>query len=254
VARYQIPSVLGDLGGAALASAIALGLAWLGVPIHGGLVIAGGIMTLVPGAALLTCVQDGISGNLLSSGARGLETMLKGAALASGVGLVLTGAVSLGLPMPTAPAGGAVWQIPIQVIAAGGAAACYAVWNYVPRFAIGTVGVAGALGWLAYLLLVQVGITTLVATFISAFVVGLLSWGFARVQHAPVTLYVVPGILPLLPGVTIYTGMLDLARNQNVDGLLELVHALFLGGALAAGVALSHSLAGALWRRASRQL
>jgi uncharacterized membrane protein YjjP (DUF1212 family) len=248
LARSRIPAIFGDFGGAALASAIALGLLRLGLPIHAGLVIAGGIMKLVPGAALLTCVQDGISGDLLSSGARGLETMLKGAALASGVGLGLSAAVGLGWTVPTDAGGGAVWQIPIQVAAAGGAAACYAVSNYVPRFAILTAGVGGAVGWLAYLLLVQVAATPLVATFLAAFVVGLLSWWFARIQHAPVTLYVVPGILPLLPGLTIYAGMLDLARNQNVQGLLELVHALFLGGALAAGVALSHSLAAALWR------
>ena len=247
LARSRIPAIFGDFAGAALASIIALGLVWWGVPIHAGLVIAGGIMMLVPGAALLNSVQDGISGNLLSSGARGLETMLKAAALASGVGLVLTGAVSLGLPVPTAPVGSAVWQIPIQVVAAGGAAACYALWYYIPRYAIVTAGVEGALGWLAYLLLVRVGATPLVATAVAAFVVGLLSWWFARLQHAPVTLYVVPGILPLLPGVTIYQGMLDLAHNQNAAGLLELVHALFLGGALAAGVALSHSLAPALW-------
>jgi uncharacterized membrane protein YjjP (DUF1212 family) len=248
LARSRIPAIFGDFAGAALASAIALGLVWGGVPIHAGLVIAGGIMMLVPGAALLSSVQDGISGNLLSSGARGLETMLKAAALASGVGLVLTGAVSLGLPVPTAPVGSAVWQIPIQVVAAGGAAACYALWYYIPRYAIITAGVGGALGWLAYLLLVRVGATPLVATAVAAFVVGLLSWWFARLQHAPGTLYVVPGILPLLPGVVIYQGMLDLAHNQSAAGLLELVHALFLGGALAAGVALSHSVAPAQWR------
>ncbi len=243
LARSRIPAIFGEFAGAALASAIALGLVWWGLPIHAGLVIAGGIMMLVPGAALLSSVQDGISGNLLSSGARGLETMLKAAALASGVGLVLTGAISLGLPVPTAPVGSAVWQIPIQVAAAGAAAACYAIWYYVPRYAIVTAGVGGALGWLAYLLLVRAGATALPATAVAAFVVGLLSWGFAHLQHAPVTLYVVPGILPLLPGVVIYQGMLELAHNHNSAGLLELVHAIFLGGALAAGVALSHSLA-----------
>jgi uncharacterized membrane protein YjjP (DUF1212 family) len=243
----HMPAVFGEFVGAALASAIALGLLAAGVPIHANLVIAGGIMKLVPGAALLTCVQDGISGNLLSSGARGLETMLMGAALASGVGLVLSAAVFLGWPLPQDPGTGTVWQIPTQVIAALVAAASYAVSNYVPRFAILTAGLGSAVGWLAYLLILQAGGTPLPATFVAAFLVGLLSWQLARAQHAPLTLYVVPGILPLLPGLTIYEGMLDLARSQNVQGLLVLVHALFLGGALAAGVALSNSLGRVLW-------
>jgi uncharacterized membrane protein YjjB (DUF3815 family) len=213
------------------------------------MVIAGGIMTLVPGAALLISVQDAISGNLLSAAARGLETLLHGAALASGVGVALTGALDLGLHISVQSSAGQVWQMPIQVVAAFAASACYAVLNHVPRVALGTAGVAGAVGWLAYLLVLQVKDSPLAATFLAAFVVGVLSWGFARGQHAPVSLFILPGILPLLPGVTIYTGMLELATNQSLQGLLLLVHAVFLGGALAAGVGLSDSLAPHLWRR-----
>jgi uncharacterized membrane protein YjjP (DUF1212 family) len=250
--RSPVPAIFGEFGGAALATAIALGLLWAGLPIRADLVIAGGIMKLVPGAALLNCVQDGIAGDLLSSGARGLETVLKGAALACGVGLVLSVALPLGLPVGGAPPAGAVWQIPVQVGAAGIASACYAISNQVPRYAIGTAGLAGAGGWLAYLLLFHLTGAMLTTTFVAAFIVGVASWGFARWQHAPVTLYVVPGILPLLPGLTIYNGMLELARNQDVRGLAILALALFLGGALAAGVALSNVLAPPIWRRPRR--
>ena len=89
----------------------------------------------------------------------------------------------------------------------------------------------------------------LLSTFLAAFVVGLLSWGLARWQHSPATLYILPGILPLLPGLTIYKGMLTLAQSQSSEGSLLLAQATFLGGALAAGVALSTSLAPILWRK-----
>jgi uncharacterized membrane protein YjjP (DUF1212 family) len=247
--RSKIPALFSDALGAALATAVALALVALGVPIHADMVIAGGIMTLVPGAALLISVQDAISGNLLSAAARGLETLLKGAALACGVGVGLAGALNLGQQISVQSSTGQVWQMPIQVVAAFAASACYAVLNHVPRFALGTAGVAGAVGWLAYLLLLQVNAGPLAATFLAAFVVGVLSWGFARGQHAPVSLFILPGILPLLPGVTIYNGMLELATNQSLQGLLLLVHAVFLGGALAAGVGLSDSVAPHLWRR-----
>jgi len=249
LARSRVPALFSDFSGAVLVSGMALGLVAAGLPIHADLVIAGGIMKLVPGAALLLAVQDGIAGDLLSSGARGLETLLKGAALASGVGLVLTQAVHLGLLIPAAGAPATVWQIPIQVGAAFVAAATYAVSNHVPRFAVLTAGVAGAVGWLANLLIVQVEPSALTATFLAAFLVGVLSWGFARWQRAPVTLYVLPGMLPLLPGLTLFNGMLDLAKTQNVVGLLVLVHAVALGGALAAGVALSNTVGPPLWRK-----
>lgn len=66
------------------------------------------------------------------------------------------------------------------------------------------------------------------------------------------TLYILPGIFPLLRRVTIYEGMRQLAQSQNGAGLVTLVHAIFLGGALAAGVALGDSLGAPLWHRRGR--
>ncbi len=249
LAQSRIPALFGDFFGATLATVIALGLARAGLPINLTMVVAGGILKLVPGGALTASVQDGISGDLLSSAARGLEALLKGAALASGVGLALNLGLQFNLTRNLNfddKISGEVWQIPIQVAAAFCASACYAVAGYIPRFAIATAGLGGACGWLVYLLLVRSGESVLLATFAAAFVVGWLAWTFARLQHAPITIYIIPAILPLLPGLTIYQGMLSLARNQNIEGLLQLVQANFLGGALAAGVALSTSLALAL--------
>jgi uncharacterized membrane protein YjjP (DUF1212 family) len=243
--RSRIPNIFGEFFGAVLASVVAMLLVWLKVPIHPSMVIAGGIILLVPGSALLASVQDGISGDLLSSAARGLEAIIKGAAIAGGVGLGLNIAVSLHLEIPLNQAiDTTTWQIPVQVGAAFCAASCYALANQIPRFAILTAGLAGGIGWLAYLSISDwLDNTGLLATTLAAFVAGLLSWRLARLQHAPLTLYILPGILPLLPGLTIYNGMLNLAQNQTSQGILLLAHAVFLGGALAAGVALSTSLA-----------
>lgn len=247
--RLKVPAIFGEFFGAALATAIALLLARSGLPIHTSMVIAGGIIILVPGAALVACVQDGISGDLLSSASRGLETLLKGAAIASGVGLSLSAALKIGLPVSLETTTREIWQMPVQVLAAIVASGCYAMLNHVPRFAVLTAGTAGGVGWLVYLLVSGWNQEIVLATFLAAFVIGLLSWGFARWQHSPVSLYILPGILPLLPGLVIYNGMLQLAHNQSLDGFLVLAQATFIGGALAAGVALSNSLAPALWRK-----
>ena len=249
VGRSRIPAIFGEFTGAALATALALLMIQAGLPIHPTLVIAGGIIRLVPGAALLSSVQDGISGDLISSAARGLEAFLKGAAVASGVGLALNIGVALGVPTSFESAESHVWQIPIQVGAAFVASACYAVAAHAPLRAVAGTGLAGAVCWLTYLLLAAPTHNELLETFLAAVVVAGLGWGLARWQHEPVTLYILPGVLPLLPGLTIYNGMLALARNQSVEGLLQLAHATFLGGALAAGVALSNTVAPTLWHK-----
>jgi uncharacterized membrane protein YjjB (DUF3815 family) len=73
----------------------------------------------------------------------------------------------------------------------------------------------------------------------------------ARLRHSPTTLYALPGVLPLLPGLSIYSGMLALSQNRSSDGILQLITATFLGGAIAVGVALSNSLLAQLWRLSS---
>ncbi|MFZ5813928.1 MAG: threonine/serine exporter family protein [Bacillota bacterium] len=84
----RLPDALSDLiaGASAVACALALN-AWLGVRV--GPVVAGGIMVLVPGIAFTAAVRDAMAGDLVSAGARGLEAIMKAAALASGVAAAL---------------------------------------------------------------------------------------------------------------------------------------------------------------------
>lgn len=242
LARNNIPRIFGEFGGAFVATALALLGSWLNWPIHQTLVIAGGIIMLVPGAGLLASVQDGIAGDLLSSGSRGLETILKGTAVAGGVGLALKAATLLHFQPFVELNQVESWQTPIQVAAAFLASACYAVVYQTPRRSILEAGLAGAFGWLIYLLARPAGDSAFISIFLAAFGAGLLGWLLAWFRHAPTTLYTLPGVLPLLPGLSIYGGMLALAQNRPNDGILQLITAAFIGGAIAAGVALSNSI------------
>lgn len=242
--RSRIPAIFGEFFGAVMATMLTLLAVWLKLGIDPSLAIAGGIIQLVPGSAIVASVQDGISGDLISSAARGLEALLKGGAIAGGVGLGLAAGVNLGIIIPLSQnATVFTWQIPIQVIAAGLAAAGYAVYNHTPRFAIFTAGLNGSVGWLTHIFITNIlNGDGLLATFLASFIAGIFSWRLARLQHAPATLYMLPAILPLLPGLSIYNAMLNLTQNQNVTGLLLLARAIFIGGAIAAGIALSNSL------------
>jgi uncharacterized membrane protein YjjP (DUF1212 family) len=242
LARFNIPYIFGEFSGATIATALALFSSWLGWPIHETLVIAGGIIMLVPGAALLASVQDGIAGDLLSSGSRVLETLLKGTAVAGGAGLALKVAEALNFRPSLETTAGEIWQIPIQVVAAVVGSACYAMVNHTPRRSIIGAGLTGGFGWLIYLLALPATNSGLIATFLGAFGAGLFSWWMARIRHTPTTLYALPGVLPLLPGLSIYGGMLALSQNNTNGGILQLITATFLGGAIAAGVALSNSI------------
>lgn len=76
--------------------------------------------------------------------------------------------------------------------------------------------------------------------------------GQARRQQAPPLGYLAAGIIPLLPGLTIYRGMLRLADGDTLGGLVTLGNALAIGLALAAGAILGEFLAQPTRRDVSR--
>lgn len=92
----------------------------------------------------------------------------------------------------------------IECIVAGISTVAFSVLFYVPRKYYPLNGVCGALGWAVYLLLFGNGQSSVGATFVSALTVIFLSRLLAVTERCPATLFLIPGIFPLIPGITIY--------------------------------------------------
>ena len=90
-------------------------------------------------------------------------------------------------------------------LAAAIAVAAYAYQVAVPAFALAWVAVLGAMAWSLYAL---VGYSPEVGTFVAAVAVGAAGRLLARRYQAPATLWVVPAILPLLPGLALVVALL----------------------------------------------
>jgi uncharacterized membrane protein YjjB (DUF3815 family) len=71
----------------------------------------------------------------------------------------------------------------------------------VPKKLLPYSGLVGAFGWLIYLI---IGKPILLQTFFATFIVSLLSHIFARLLKAPGTVFLIPGILPIVPGIGVY--------------------------------------------------
>lgn len=66
------------------------------------------------------------------------------------------------------------------------------------------VGLVGAIGWWVYLVLGYGEERIVFRTFIAALIVACVSHSFARILKAPVTVFLISGILPLVPGTGMY--------------------------------------------------
>lgn len=77
------------------------------------------------------------------------------------------------------------------------------LWNIPHRFVL-HASLIGAAGCWVYLLLTGIDYTTGTATFLAGCLVCLCCQILARVCRAPVTVFLIPGILPLVPGGGMY--------------------------------------------------
>lgn len=101
-----------------------------------------------------------------------------------------------------------------------------------------TVGLTGMIGWFTRGTLAGQNFPELVANLAGAMVMGASAEIFARVQKHPVTVYIVSGIIPLVPGITAYNAMLHFLVRDFNQGLLLAFRAILIASYLAAGLAI----------------
>lgn len=80
----------------------------------------------------------------------------------------------------------------------------FAVLFAAPRSELIFCGLTGAFGWLAYLIGIEAGIGTVLANLAATFALTVISRTIAAMRKNPVTVYLISGIFPLVPGAGIY--------------------------------------------------
>ena len=104
----------------------------------------------------------------------------------------------------------------------------------VPKKYLAYSGIAGTVGWAAYLLahtLLPAG-----SVFISSFCIALLSQIFARTLKCPVTVFLIPGIYPSVPGAGIYRTVYYIILGENALAGSYFLDTLTTAGMIALGI------------------
>lgn len=132
-----------------------------------------------------------------------------------------------------------LWQYILHFVVATAATACFGVTFQVPRRHYLACGLTGAVGWLTYLLLVGPGGQSApVATLLAALPLTALARLFARRHKAPLTLFLVCGIFPLVPGAGIYHTAYAFLQGDSALFAARGAETVKIALALALGIAL----------------
>lgn len=73
----------------------------------------------------------------------------------------------------------------------------------------------GAIGWIVYLIAFRVSENQFVSNFTAALVVYLFAELMARILKAPSNVFLVPGIIPLIPGSALYYTMYGIVDSNH---------------------------------------
>lgn len=130
----------------------------------------------------------------------------------------------------------------IQTVGAFLAVVSFGLILELPKRYMLTAGFVGAVGWLVYLLVNQSARSVIAAAFFSSLVVALASHIFARAFKAPVTVFLVAGILPSVPGASIYRSVYYMIGNMPNSANYYLIETLQIAGAIAMAIFVMDSI------------
>lgn len=136
-----------------------------------------------------------------------------------------------------------IWMpLYIHIIFSYLAAVGFAVFLNSPKKTLYISGAIGMISWIIYVLLMRIKFDMMSANFIAACVAALLCEVLARKMKKPTILFVVPGIITLIPGLGLYNTMSYVIEGDFQRAFATGANVLFASGAIALGVIVVSSL------------
>lgn len=242
----HLSRMFGNIAGGMVGALLCIGL-WLATAsggqsaLHLSNMIIGTIIALVPGVPFTNGIRDLANEDYIAGSTRLLDAFMMFLCIALGVslGFIVHGRLSGGLiPLPTPstdPLTSALW---LQVLAAFVGTVGFSVLFGAPRGRYVECGLAGAAGWAVYRLCIGGG-SPAEAALAGATVVGLASGLLARLRHCPTTVFLICGIIPLVPGGGIFWTAYYIVSDQLPQALATGFTALKVTIAIALGIILA---------------
>ena len=230
--------------------AIAVGVAVVGLRIDPEVdvsaVIVAVIIVALAGMTVTGAVQDAITGWYLTGSVRVFEALIKSLGLVVGIKAAVMVADRIGVEglvlydfteRPLDPT--------LMVLASGVLVLSFSLTTQMPWRGVATSAAIGMGGYLTHSLMTGTGVW---ASGVAAVVVGVLAASLARWVRIPVSALTNAAVLPLLPGVALFQGLIT-TTDYVVAGITGLATAMTIALTLAVGMTLGGHLVAVLTER-----
>lgn len=248
--RLRVPLFFQQLGAAALTTIVAAGVTFAGA--HGtgflagldpNLIVVGGIVMLVAGMIIVGAVEDAIDQFYVTASARMFDVVMRTAGIVAGIVIALRVAQYAGAPLSLSASPAVLSPLGAQFTGATLIAAFFAVSAYADGVTILLAAGMGLLGWAGYTLVSPDAAGEVVASAAGALLAALATTLIVRRTNVPGFGLIGAALLPLVPGLSLYNGLLQLVGTSPGSGQPAAGAAtLFLACGVALGIAAGASL------------
>ncbi len=112
-----------------------------------------------------------------------------------------------------------------------------------PKKSLLLLGLTGIVSWSGFFISKNLVNNVIISSFIASCLVGLCGEIFARIQRLPVTVFVIAGIIPLVPGIAAYDTMLYMIKGEYLEGIQTGIDTILIAGAIALAIAIIGAMA-----------
>ena len=260
--RVRVPPFFSQCAGAAMMTLVAVGATAAGrggVKVLTGvdptLIVVGGIVMLVAGMTIVGAMQDAIDQFYVTASARLLEVVVMTAGIVVGIIAVLQLMLHWGAPVMISPNPVGLGPLGAQFLGVGVICVGFAVWAYADLATIALAVVMGLLGWAGYTATAAIGAGEVLANAVGALTAAFAATLVIRRSSIPGFALISAALLPLVPGLLLYNGLLQLVGTVPGSGDAAAGAAtLFVAVSVALGIASGATLGTYLGRPIANQL
>ena len=238
----RLSKIVGGISNALVATVLSISFWRMGFGASLSNIIIGAVMPLIPGVPFINGVRDLANSDYLAGLTRLTDAMLGFFCIALGVtsAFLVDGALFGGIvELPGVGVNPETSGLLVQALSALVGTMAFACLFGVDRIQYLGMGVIGAAGWVAYLLLTRhAGMTAPVATLFSAMLVCLMARLVAVPARCPSQLFLLCGIFPLVPGAGIFWSTYYLTAGEFAQAASAGFMAIKVAVALVLGIIL----------------
>ena len=133
------------------------------------------------------------------------------------------------------------------------AVSAFCVLFEVPVKLVPVGGLIGAVCWFVYLVMIEVGLGLYAANFIAAIAVAILSDILAFWLKQPAPMFFVPGILPIVPGSSLYYTVYNFAVGNHAEAQAFFIKSVNISVLIALSIFFVDSLFRIIWTAAAKK-